>query len=162
MRPALNLNLFFSYCLLLFVNPEKGFFLLFLCVYTCSGMNTQWGHFMSVEIVIIDAILFRYILMPFHIQKNINGISNFFPLKRKKGNKSFSFFDNIRKKEIRPLKRLCWVIVIQSWPFSLCLGYLKIFCVFRLILKWHCDLYWPIRLSGKLGKYWCCMLKGSS
>ena len=105
MRPALNLNLFFSYCLLLFVNPEKVSSYCSVCMY-----DTQWGHFMSVEIVIIDAILFRYILMlsVFESKRKytIYRIFIFF-CRSEKRNKSFSFFDNIRKKEIWPLKRLC-------------------------------------------------------
>lgn len=68
MRPILNLNLFFSYCLFVFLS--------FLCSFICAFLITQYAHthaivekekkgtfFMIVEIVIIDAILFRYILM---------------------------------------------------------------------------------------------------
>lgn len=68
---------------------------------------------MSVEIVIIDAVLFRYILIcsPFISPRarRLSGLGNVPTENRRKGNKSFSFFDNIRKKVIWPLKRLCFV-----------------------------------------------------
>lgn len=70
-----------------------------MCIKEVDGEGgIQWGHFMSVEIVIIDAILFRYILKLFLFsctqwvegegrrgRGNVDGASKFSVVWHKKG-----------------------------------------------------------------------------
>ena len=77
----------------------------------------------------------------FESKENISNF-HFFCCCSEKGNKSFSFFDNIRKKEIWPLKRLCWDIVSRFCVlFPLVWDTRRLFSVFRLISK---CLLWSI------------------
>jgi hypothetical protein len=89
------------------VNQENlfsPFFFLLRFVYVSSASTTQWGHFMSVEIVIIDAILFRYISMLIPSRLDVG-------LSRKK---VFHFLISIEE----ALKRLFWDFFFFAWSSS--------------------------------------------
>lgn len=60
--------------LLLFVNPKQNHRPFFTAL--CMFVDTQWGHFMSVEIVIIDAVLFRYISYIFPCRQDKTSMEN--------------------------------------------------------------------------------------